>query len=73
MNLITPPTRTVSVRVNLYNHTHNQNAGREVKSMNRAEQKLVLELCRFQNPDVDRINYLKKQGIDQAAVPGQLI
>lgn len=41
--------------------------------MNRAEQKLVLELCRFQNPDVDRINYLKKQGIDQAAVLGQLM
>ena len=31
--------------------------------MNRAEQKLVLELCRFQNPDVERIKYLKKQGI----------
>ena len=41
--------------------------------MNRAEQKLVLELCRFQNPDVERIKYLKKQGIDQAAVLGQLM
>ena len=34
--------------------------------MNRAEEKLILELCRFKNPDVKQIEYLCTRGIDQA-------
>jgi hypothetical protein len=41
--------------------------------MNRAEQKLVLELCRFKNPDAKQIEYLKSRGVDQAVVLGQLM
>ena len=39
--------------------------------MDRAEQKLVLELCRFKNPDAKQIEYLKSRGVDQAVVLGQ--
>ena len=41
--------------------------------MNRAEQKLVLELCRCQNPNTKQIENLKKQGVDEAVVLGQLL
>ena len=41
--------------------------------MNRAEEKLILELCRFKNPDVKQIEYLCTRGIDQAVVLGQLM
>jgi hypothetical protein len=41
--------------------------------MNRAEQKLVLELCRFKNPDAKQIEYLKSRRVDQAVVLGQLM
>lgn len=39
--------------------------------MNRAEQKLVLELCRCHNPNTKQIESLKKQGVDEAVVLGQ--
>ena len=41
--------------------------------MNRAEQKLVLELCRCHNPNTKQIENLKKQGADEAVVLGQLL
>ena len=41
--------------------------------MNRAEQKLVLELCRCHNPNTKQIESLKKQGVDEAVVLGQLL
>ena len=41
--------------------------------MNRAEQKLILELCRFHNPNPKQIENLKKQGVDEAVVLGQLL
>lgn len=41
--------------------------------MNRAEQKLVLELCRCHNPNTKQIENLKKQGVDEAVVLGQLL
>lgn len=41
--------------------------------MNRAEQKLVLELCRCHNPYTKQIENLKKQGADEAVVLGQLL
>ena len=41
--------------------------------MNRAEQKLVLELCRCHNPNTKQIENLKKQGADKAVVLGQLL
>ena len=37
--------------------------------MNRAEQKLVLELCRFKNPDAKQIEYLKSRPIREIEIP----
>ena len=41
--------------------------------INRAEQKLVWELCRCHNPNTKQIENLKKQGADKAVVLGQLL
>lgn len=41
--------------------------------MSRAEQKLVLELCQYKNPNIKQIEYIKKQGVDEAVVLGQLV